>query len=123
MRILLDTHVLIWWEEDARLKRGARDAIEQADQVYVSAISGWEIALKTSLGRLRPTRTVAEAVSDSHFEELPVRLRHAESLARLPWHHRDPFDRMLIAQAMSERLSIVTRDRAFSKYDVTVIGA
>lgn len=123
MRILLDTHVLIWWDENARLSRAGRAAIESADQVYVSAVSGWEIALKASLGRLRPVRTAADAIADSQFEELPLRLRHAEALVKLPWHHRDPFDRMLIAQALGERLTIVTRDRAFSAYDVPLIAA
>ena len=123
MRLLLDTHVLIWWDENARLSRAARDVIESADQVYVSAVSGWEIALKASLGRLRPVRTVAEAIADSQFEELPLRLRHTEVLAKLPWHHRDPFDRMLIAQAESERLTIVTRDRAFVDYKLPLITA
>ncbi|MGH7678482.1 MAG: type II toxin-antitoxin system VapC family toxin [Gemmatimonadaceae bacterium] len=123
MRILLDTHVLIWWDENARLSRAARSAIESADQVYVSAVSGWEIALKASLGRLRPTRTVADAIEDSQFEELPLRLQHTEALLELPWHHRDPFDRVLIAQALSERLTIVSRDRAFSAYDVPLINA
>jgi len=123
VRLLLDTHVLIWWDEGARLTSAARKAIEGADQVYVSAVSGWEIALKTSLGRLRPARTVWDAIADSGFEELPVRLRHASALAALPWHHRDPFDRMLIAQAIGERVTIVTRDRAFSAYDIPRIAA
>ena len=123
MRLLLDTHVLIWWDENARLRGAAREAIEQADQVYVSAVSGWEVALKASLGRLRPVRTVADAIADSQFEELPLRLRHTEALAKLPWHHRDPFDRVLIAQALSERLTLVTRDRAFSAYDLPLIAA
>ena len=123
MRLLLDTHVLIWWDEGARLSPAARTAIETADQVYVSAVSGWEIALKTTLGKLRPTRSVSEAVADSGFEELPLRLRHAESLTRLPMLHRDPFDRMLVAQAMSERLTLVSRDQALGRYNVQVIRA
>lgn len=123
MRLLLDTHVLIWWDEGARLTARARSAIETADQVYVSAVSGWEIAIKASLGRLSPRRTVAEAVADSGFEELPLRLRHTETLLRLPALHRDPFDRMLIAQAVSDRLTIVTRDRAILAYDVESIAA
>ncbi|HEX9727898.1 MAG TPA: type II toxin-antitoxin system VapC family toxin [Gemmatimonadales bacterium] len=125
MRLLLDTHVLIWWDEGARLSAAARRAIREADQVYVSAVSGWEIAIKTALGRLRPTRTAADAVVDSAFEELPVRLRHAETLGRLASDrdHRDPFDRMLAAQALAEGLIVVTRDPAFERYGVRVIGA
>ena len=123
MRLLLDTHVLIWWDEGARLRREARAAIQSADQVYVSAASGWEIAIKTALGRLRPTRRVEDAVAESGFEELAVRLRHTEATARLPLHHRDPFDRLLIAQAVVERLTLVTRDPAFAAYDVDVLEA
>lgn len=123
MRLLLDTHVLIWWDEGARLSAKARSAIETADQVYVSAVSGWEIAIKTSLGKLRPSRTISEAAAESGFEELPLRLRHAEALARLPALHRDPFDRMLVAQAQSDRLTIVSRDRALAAYDVPIIAA
>lgn len=123
MRILLDTHVLIWWDEGARLHPDGAEAIRSAEQVYVSAISGWEIAIKTALGRLRPLRSVAEAVADSGFEELPVRLRHAEALRSLPSRHRDPFDRMLIAQALVDGLAIVTRDPAFRAYDVSLVRA
>ena len=123
MRLLLDTHVLIWWDEGARLSAKARSAIESAEQVYISAVSGWEIAIKTALGKLRPTRTVADAAAESGFEELPLRLRHTEALLQLPALHRDPFDRMLVAQAQSERLTIVTRDPAFGAYDVTIISA
>jgi PIN domain nuclease of toxin-antitoxin system len=123
MRLLLDTHVLIWWDEGARLRVDAKRAIHDADQVYVSAVSGWEIAIKTALGRLRPRRTVADAVADSGFEELPVRLRHAERVGQLALHHRDPFDRMLAAQALSEGLTLVTRDPAFRPYGVRLIPA
>ena len=123
MRLLLDTHVLIWWDEGARLSRDARTAIADAEQVYVSAVSGWEIAIKTALGRLRPLRTVAEAIDDSGFEELPVRLRHALVLATLPQHHRDPFDRMLVAQAQVDGLTLVTRDAAFAAYDTPLVRA
>lgn len=123
MRLLLDTHTAIWWDDGARLSRQAHNAIHDAQQVYVSAVSGWEIAIKTALGRLRPRRTLQQAIVDSGFEELPLRLSHAEVLSQLPRHHRDPFDRMLIAQALADRLTIVTRDSAFAAYDVTVVRA
>ena len=123
MRLLLDTHVLIWWDEGARLSPAADRAIREADQVYVSAVSGWEIAIKTALGRLKTRRTVADAAGSSGFEELPVLLRHAEVLAGLPRHHRDPFDRMLAAQAIAERLTLVTRDPAFKRDPVRMLRA
>lgn len=123
MNVLLDTHVLIWWDEGRRLSAEARQAIEVADAVYVSAASAWEVAIKTALGRLRPTRTVEEAVSDSGFLELPVTFRHAEWVTGLPPHHRDPFDRMLVAQAAVEELTLVTRDPVFAQYGVALIEA
>jgi PIN domain nuclease of toxin-antitoxin system len=123
VRLLLDTHALIWWDVGAGLRKEAERAIRDADQVYVSAVSGWEVAIKASLGRLRTRRSMVDAVVESGFEELPVRLRHSEVLAGLPWHHRDPFDRMLAAQALDESLTLVTRDRAFRPYGVKLLTA
>jgi len=123
VRLLLDTHVLIWWDAGERLAAKAVQAIRAADQVYVSAASGWEIAIKASLGRLETERRVAEAVAESGFEELPVRLAHTEGVEELAWHHRDPFDRLLIAQARAERLTLVTRDRIFHQYEVRILEA
>ena len=123
MNLLLDTHVLIWWDAGRRIAAEARRAIEEADSVYVSAASAWEVAINTALGRLRPTRTVEEAASDSGFLELPVTFRHAERVTGLPPHHRDPFDRMLVAQAAVEELALVTRDRVFARYGVALIEA
>ena len=123
MRLLLDTHALIWWDEGAGLRAAATRAIRDADQVYISAATGWEIAIKTSLGRLHPRRTTTQAVTESGFEELPVRLHHTEAVADLPWHHRDPFDRLIVAQAIVEKLTLVTRDPAFRAYGVRLLAA
>jgi len=122
VNLLLDTHVLIWWDDGRRIAAEARRAIEQADTVYVSAASAWEVAIKTGLGRLRPTRTVEQAASESGFLELPITFRHAQRVTALPPHHRDPFDRMLVAQAAVEELILVTRDPIFARYVVVLIG-
>jgi PIN domain nuclease of toxin-antitoxin system len=123
MRLLLDTHVLIWWDEGAALSPRSRLAIAEATEVYVSAASAWEIAIKSSIGRIRTTRSVTQAAADSGFAELPVSLAHAERVAKLPLHHRDPFDRILVAQALTEHLTLVTRDRAFAKYRIALLAA
>jgi len=123
VNLLLDTHVLIWWDEGRKLAGAARRAIEDADTVYVSAASAWEVAIKIGLGRLRPARTVEEAVEESGFLQLPITFRHAERVTRLPAHHRDLFDRLLIAQADLEGLTLVTRDPVFEQYAVERIEA
>ncbi len=123
MNLLLDTHVLIWWDEGRRLSSEARRAIREADDVYVSAASAWEIAIKAGLGRLKPSRTVEQAAAESGFLELPVTFRHAARVASLPPHHRDPFDRLLVAQAAEEGLALVSRDPAFGPYGVTIVRA
>jgi PIN domain nuclease of toxin-antitoxin system len=123
VNLLLDTHVLIWWDEGRRLAAEARRAMGDADVVFVSAATAWEIAIKIGLGRLRPRRTVEQAAAESGFQELPVTFRHAELVATLPEHHRDPFDRLLVAQAQVERLTLVTRDPVFQDYGLPVIAA
>lgn len=98
-------------------------AIRDADQVYVSAASAWEIAIKASLGRIETDRRIEEVVIRSGFEELPIRISHAKTVETLPSHHRDPFDRMLVAQASVEGLVLVTRDPLIRRYDVEVLDA
>ena len=122
MKLLLDTHVVLWWRLDSRrLKRPARERIATADVVWVSAASGWEVAIKQGLGKLSLADSFLWMVEDSDFDELPVTLRHAERVAALPLHHTDPFDRMLVAQAAVEGATIVTHDPQFEHYDVPVV--
>jgi len=122
MRLLLDTHVFLWWRaDDPGLKPAIRRDIARADVVYVSAASAWEVAIKSALGKLRVPGSIEAGVEESGFTKLPVSFRHAEEVAGLPDHHADPFDRMLIAQALVEGLTVVTRDRQFEPYRVPVI--
>ena len=127
MRFLLDTHVFIWWAvDDPRLSAQARVALADAgNTVYFSAASAWELALKVSLGKLAlpddPANLISKAMIEEGMETLPITLHHALGLARLPLHHRDPFDRMLVAQAQLEGLPILSADPAFAAYDVEVI--
>lgn len=121
-RLLLDTHVFLWWRENnARLGLPARNAIATAELVFVSSASAWEIAIKSSLGKVRLPRPFSEGVEDSGFIELPIRFEHAAAVEILPAHHNDPFDRMLLAQAVVEKLVVVTHDRAMEPYGAPII--
>ena len=127
MKILLDTHALIWFlEDDPSLSLRARTAIETAGAVRkVSHASAWEIAIKVSLGKLRLPipfeELVPGRVESLRFEWLPIFPAHLHRLIDLPFHHRDPFDRLLIAQAQAEKLTLVSRDPWFVDYGVPVL--
>ena len=116
-RLLLDTHAFLWWRaDDPRLGAAAREAIAVADLVHLSAASVWEAGIKIRLGRLRLPEPFAKGVADSGFSELPIRFAHAERAAELPPHHGDPFDRLLVSQALAEPLRLVTADKVLVKY-------
>lgn len=120
MRLLLDTHALVWWDNDALPARVVK-RIRDADEVYVSAATAWEIAIKTALGKITVKGSVADAVADYGFVELPILISHAAAVRQLPHHHRDPFDRMLVAQASIEALTLVSRDAALRLYNAPVV--
>lgn len=126
MRVLLDTHTLLWFHAgDRRLSKSARAAIEDQDtELVVSAISVWEMAIKASLRRLQLPTSVGAYVTEKvrqGYRLLPVSAMHAARVEELPWHHRDPFDRLLAAQALVESCPVITRDRVFRKYGVEVV--
>jgi PIN domain nuclease of toxin-antitoxin system len=123
MRILLDTHIYIWaLAGDRRLKKHARKLILDAETVFVSVASLWEAAIKVSLGKLdADVELLASNIEPSGFLELPIRARHAVQTRLLPLIHRDPFDRMLVAQAICEPLRLVTVDADLARYTNLVI--
>lgn len=121
-RLLLDTHVFLWWRgEPSRIASAVRSRIATADEVFVSVASAWEVAIKSALGRLDLPDSMEAGVLASGFEKLLITFAHAERVAALPLHHRDPFDRMLIAQAQANDLTLVTHDHLFEPYEVSVI--
>lgn len=123
-RILLDTHVFLWWaEENPRLGAAARDAIRTASEAWISMVTAWEIAIKYAIGKLNILPLSADLLDREGFSLLPLTLDHAAESAHLPVHHRDPFDRMLVAQARHERLTLITHDRRLFAYDVPIIRA
>jgi PIN domain nuclease of toxin-antitoxin system len=122
LKLLLDTHAFIWWD-DGKLPQPVVRRIQRADQVLVSAVTAWEISIKASLGKLIARASVADALEDYGFLELPVRAIHTDALRALPPLHRDPFDRMLVAQASVENLAIVSRDGTLSAYKIPVVWA
>lgn len=122
MSLLLDTHVVLWWlVDDAELADEIKDRIDHEPDVRVSAVTIWEIAIKQTLGKITAPADLPERVRGSGFRELPIDFTHAVVAGRLPQIHRDPFDRMLIAQARCEDLTLVTRDSYCQRYDVATL--
>jgi len=122
VRLLLDTNALIRWHRD-ELRPAAVRTVQRADVVLVSAASAWEIGIKHALGKVDIPDLVEDILPMYGFVELPATARHGDLLRSLPLHHRDPFDRLLIAQALDEGLTILTSDRAFEPYRVPVVWA
>ena len=124
-RLLLDTHVFLWWlSDDLRLGKSSRQAIANPrNQVYVSAASTWEISIKKSIGKLTAPNDMDAIVESEGFEKLPITLFHGDQAGSLPELHKDPFDRMLIAQAQSEGLVIVTNDEKIIQYKIRTMDA
>lgn len=126
MRLLLDTHAFLWFAAgDRRLSRRARAAMEDDQaELYISAASVWELAIKASLGRVVLPSTMDAYIREKAtggYRQLPITWAHAAAVEQLPLHHRDPFDRLLIAQARADRYPVVTRDRVFRRYGIDVI--
>lgn len=125
MRLLLDTHALLWWlANDPRLSEESADAIaDPASDVLVSAASAWEIAIKQSMGKLEAPSDLDRQMELNSFEELPITIGHAYAAGTLPRHHDDPFDRMLVAQAIAEGLTLVSADPRVDAYGVRRLPA
>ncbi len=125
MNLLLDTHVLLWWlDNHPTLSKKAKAAIADGKNlVFISAVIIWEIRIKQELGKLEIPRNFRRVLEDQPFEILDITVEHAYAVGDLPAHHRDPFDRMLVAQAKVEGLTLVTRDIHLKKYKIPLIEA
>ncbi|MFE7749854.1 type II toxin-antitoxin system VapC family toxin [Streptomyces sp. NPDC057428] len=124
MKLLLDTHVALWWlNASPELSDDLKDILRTEADVYLSAATPWEIAIKQELGKLEGGADLAERARDLQFRGLPITAEHGVRAGRLPPLHRDPFDRILVAQAQTEGLTVVTRDKWIPQYDVPVVHA
>jgi PIN domain nuclease of toxin-antitoxin system len=124
MRVLLDTHALLWALSSPRKLPKRALAIVQSPEnsVFVSAASTWEIAIKGALGKLHAdVEEIAQEIREVGFSELTVNIQHTVRLKKLPTHHRDPFDRIIVSQAQEEGLTVISQDSAFSRYSVPVL--
>jgi PIN domain nuclease of toxin-antitoxin system len=123
-RLLLDTHVVLWWlADDPTLSDELKATIDEEVDVFVSAATVWEVAIKQQLGKITAPSDLPERIRDSELPNLSITSGHAIAAARLPPIHRDPFDRLLVAQARSEGLTLLTRDKILRDYDVAVLPA
>ncbi len=122
MRILLDTHIYLWWLTDSpRLSQAAKQTIATATEVYISSASNWEAGIKITAGKLEADiDDLIEGIQANGFTELPITAKHSKQAARLPDIHRDPFDRMLVAQTLCEPLRLLTADEQILKYSELV---
>ena len=125
MELLLDTHAFLWWlGNDSKLGEKAKSTIaDPRNTVHVSAVSAWEIAVKRASGKLEAPGDIASWIADNGFTPLPIEVGHAVASAELPTHHRDPFDRLLVAQAQLENLALVAHDDEISRYAVALLDA
>ncbi len=126
MRILLDTHTLLWhYENNDSLSLSVKNSInDSANQLFISVASIWEVSIKTSLGKLKLETSISEIIAgyaETGTTVLSISLQHAVETSSLPWHHRDPFDRMLVAQARLEDITIATCDERIRQYDIRTI--
>jgi PIN domain nuclease of toxin-antitoxin system len=123
MKLLLDTHILLWWlSEASRLSPTEIDLITDSDNfIFVSAATAWEIAVKKMIGKLEAPDDLPAALAVNNFLELPITIEHSQKLYKLPLHHNDPFDRIMIAQAISEDLTFMTRDAKIALYDIRIV--
>ncbi len=122
---ILDTHVLLWWFEDPqKLSSQSRTIIENPKCfIYLSSVVTWEISVKAALGKLDVPDKLFDLIKEGQFHELPVSIAHTQVLRALPSHHSDPFDRLLVAQALAENSTLITRDAMVQKYDIDTIKA
>ncbi|MFC7276878.1 type II toxin-antitoxin system VapC family toxin [Paractinoplanes rhizophilus] len=124
MSLLLDTHVVLWWlTDDPTLAAEIKERLDHEPDIYISPATIWEVAIKQSIGKLAKPADLPERLRDSGFQHLNITAEHGIVAGRLPLIHRDPFDRMLIAQAQVEHLTLVTRDAEIPKYDVETLAA
>lgn len=124
MKLLLDTHVILWWLAEEPVTTEAQEAIQSPRNVVcVSAASAWEMGIKMSLGKLQAPESLSARLREERFTPLAVTVDHGLRVGELPLLHKDPFDRLLVAQAQLEGLTIVTRDRRIAAYDVETLAA
>jgi len=124
MNFILDTHIILWWldDNDSLPKKYRQEIADRNNICFVSAASVWEISIKSAIGKLDIPDNYLEVLLDQNFREIPISWQHANKVRYLPMHHKDPFDRLLIAQAIVEDLMFLSVDKIISKYDVKILA-